>query len=134
MREALEDAAASFTARHISQPELEALYDILEAEKQVIEDPKAASKLNKSFHTALAHAAHNRYLLDALDSLGLAIALLGLTALSLPERKQNALAEHQAILDAITKNDTAGAGEAAKIHIRKSHRARLQLLLETELG
>ena len=131
-REVLEGAAASFAARHMSAPELDAMYEILASEEAVQDQPKDASRLNKIFHRALTHGAHNRYLLDTLDGLGLAMALLGPTTLAIEERMANAVGEHRAILDAIAARDSAKAEEAARAHIRNAHRARLKLLLSEE--
>lgn len=130
MREVLEGTAAALAARHMAEAELAAIYDILAAEEAVNDDPKEAARLNKVFHRALCHGAHNRYLLDMLDSLSLAMALLGQTTLSLSDRKENSLVEHRQILDAIAAHDPDTAEAAARAHIRAAHRARLKLLLD----
>lgn len=129
MREVLEGTAAEQSARHMSGPEREALRDVLEAERAVLDDAAESARLNLVFHRALAHGAHNRYLIAMLESLAQGLALLGRTTLGMPGRAEAALEEHDAILRAVEAGDAAAAGEAARAHIRSAHRARLGILM-----
>ncbi|MEM9798197.1 MAG: GntR family transcriptional regulator [Pseudomonadota bacterium] len=128
LREVLEGTAAGFAALHMSEPELQAVRDIVEAERAA-PDAREAARLNKMFHRALAHGAHNRYLLETLDGLALAQALLGPSTLTGEARRRAAVEEHGDILDAIADRDGARAEEAARAHIRGAQRVRLAMLL-----
>lgn len=128
MREVLEAAAASLAAKHASEPEIYSLREIFNQEKQEQNNSVVQAEINRAFHNAIYHAAHNRYLLKSLNSLRDAMALLGSTTYALPSRSEAALAEHERIIDAIEKGDAAGADKAARDHIRAAQQARIRIL------
>ncbi|MBR9869346.1 MAG: GntR family transcriptional regulator [Oceanospirillales bacterium] len=128
MREVLEAAAASLAAKHASEPEIYSLREIFNQEKQQDGNVATQAEINRAFHNAIYHAAHNRYLLKSLSSLRDAMALLGSTTYTLPSRSEAALAEHQRIVEAIEKGDSAGAEQAARDHIRQAQQARIRIL------
>lgn len=130
VREVLEGTAAALAAQHASEAEVAALTDLLENQLPDATDPAQASRLNRVFHRAIYHGAHNRFLIKTLDGLAQSMALLGRTTLGLPGRQTEALAEHRAILDAIARKDSTAADEAARAHIRSAHKARLRILYE----
>ncbi|NIV74032.1 MAG: FCD domain-containing protein, partial [Gammaproteobacteria bacterium] len=76
--------------------------------------------------------AHNRYLLQSLETLRNALALLRGTTFSVPGRAKAAQREHAAILAAIKARDADAAEQAARDHIRAAERARLRLLFELD--
>lgn len=124
MREVLEGTAAGFAARHATEAEISNMASIL-AEQQAGDDPVQA---NLAFHQAIYSAAHNRYLIRALQSLTDSTYLLGRSTLSSPERAALAIEEHQRILDAIQGGDAQAASEAARTHIRQALLERLKML------
>ena len=128
MREVLEGTAAALAARHASDAEVEVLCDLLEAKPNTTGGPALHAERNRRFHNALYHAAHNRYLLKSLNSLRDALALLGTTTFTLPDRPAAAHAEHARILKAINERDPEAAEQRAREHIRAAQRARLKLL------
>ncbi len=128
MREVLEAAAASLAAKHASEPEIYSLREIFNQEKQQCGNVAIQAEINRAFHNAICHAAHNRYLLKSLNSLRDAMALLGSTTYTLPSRSETALAEHQRILEAIEKGDSVAAEQAARDHIRQAQQARIRIL------
>ena len=137
IREVLEGTAAGLAARHASDAEIGALYELLDEQEALPGeapdvDPARAARLNKLFHRTLYRGAHNRYLLDTLDGLAVSMSLLGRTTLGLPGRNAVAVVEHRRILDAIAAHDPVAADAAARAHIHAAHRARLRLLLEDE--
>lgn len=129
MREVLEGTAAALAAQHASEAELDTLQRLLAEYTDELDAP-GASRLNRVFHRAIHHGAHNRYLVRTLDELGNAMALMGRTTLGLPGRQDEARAEHQAILAALAARDAPAADAAAREHIRAAHRARLQILID----
>lgn len=129
MREVLEGTAAGLAARHASEAEVTLLRDLIAADPGD-GDPKALARHNRQFHGTLYRAAHNRYLLKTLNVLSDAMALLGMTTLSLTGRSDTARQEHRAIVDAIEAGDQDKAESAARGHIRAAQRARLRLMFE----
>ncbi|MFA7432155.1 MAG: GntR family transcriptional regulator [Gemmobacter sp.] len=127
MREVLEGTAAAYAARHASEAEIKDLGDLAGTGGHA-GDPDMLVRINRAFHGALYHAAHNRFLLKALGALSDAMILLGGTTLNVESRAASAHAEHLEIVAAIAARDAAAAGEAARAHIRNAQWARLKLL------
>lgn len=128
MREVLEGTAAGLAARHASEAEIAVLRDIMVADPGDDADPQRLAQHNRQFHGALYRAAHNRYLLKNLNVLSDAMALLGMTTLSLTGRSDTAFEEHEAIVRAIETRDPEAAELAARVHIRSAQRARIRLM------
>jgi DNA-binding GntR family transcriptional regulator len=124
MREVLEGTAAGFAARHATEAEISNMAAIL-AEQQGGDDPVQA---NLAFHQAIYNAAHNRYLIRALQSLTDSTYLLGRSTLGSPARAALAIEEHQRILEAIRCGDAQAAAEASRSHIRQALLERLKML------
>jgi DNA-binding FadR family transcriptional regulator len=66
-------------------------------------------------------------LLQTLDSLSTALALLPTTTYDIAGRPAAALAEHRAIVEAIWANAADEAEAAARAHMQGAQRARLKL-------
>jgi len=128
MREVLEGTAAGLAARHASEAEIAVLKDLMDADPMESGEPRRAATHNRQFHSALYRSAHNRYLLKTLNVLGDAMALLGMTTLSLIGRSNTAKEEHGSIVAAIEARDAERAEQAARQHIRAAQRARLRLM------
>lgn len=125
MRVVLECTAARMAARAASDVEIAELGAISEALSQVGAG-KEASRLNRQFHLALLNATKNRFLSRAMFSLQKTMLILGRTTLADKTRYENALTEHQDILDALTKRDSVAAEAAMKTHIIAGQRARIR--------
>lgn len=134
MREVLEGTAARDAAIHASSVEIEDLREILEYERKHGDTPAAAAQINRTFHSALYQAAHNRFLVKTLESLSTAMLLLGPTTLGLDFRSATAREEHEGIVDAISARDSATAEAAARKHIRNAQKARLSMNRAREVG
>ncbi len=132
IREVLEGTSARLAAQHASEAEIEALEEVLATQPPESADLDAAeaSRRNAIFHGAIGQAAHNRFLLTAMDGIGSALSLLGPTTLAMKDRIDAAREEHRAILSAIGARDADAAEEAARAHIRAAHRARLRLIYQ----
>ncbi|WP_420124174.1 GntR family transcriptional regulator [Nakamurella sp.] len=86
-------------------------------------------RLNRLFHEALWAASHNGTLVDVIDRL---IAHLHpQTTLRFPGRWESILAEHGALLDAITEHRAEDAAAIATEHMTKAREIRLQLYAGT---
>ena len=131
MREVLEGAAAAFAATHASPSEVDAIARQQERFSALPPgEAEAAARINQRFHDAIHDCARNRYLDNALDELADGIALLGPTTLADTERHRRAIAEHEALLEAIRRRDATGAERAARAHIRAALEARGRGLIE----
>jgi DNA-binding GntR family transcriptional regulator len=118
VREMLEATAASEAARHATPAEIAALQDSLEIQRRLVNDVPAFARENVLFHQYLYAAAHNRFLLRTLQTMGDAVALLGRTAIDQPEAVERAIGQHAKIVAAIVKRDPERAFELTRQHIR----------------
>lgn len=134
MREVLEGTAAALAARHTTDAEISVMKDIVLQDRENIDDIQYLARSNKLFHEAIQRAAHNRYLVQALNALEESMALLGPTSLSVENRASEALDQHEKIVKAIENHDSAAADAAAREHIRGSHRARLALMFKQDIA
>jgi len=130
MREVLEAKAASLAAQHASDIEIAALKALVDDEATALDDSARLSRINQRFHGMMYLAAHNRYLLRSLQTIGDTMALLP-TMLGDRARAQEAHREHLAIIRAMEARDAAGSASAAEVHIRSAQRRRVQWLIES---
>ncbi|WP_225025858.1 GntR family transcriptional regulator [Xinfangfangia pollutisoli] len=126
MREVLEGAAARLASLSGSDAEITTLQDLVGTEETCMDDAVKLSTINKKFHRLLALAAHNRYLLEALEQLSITMSLLP-SLLGEGGRAQNAHEQHLQIVDALKRRDPDAAEKAIRLHIRSSHQHRLLL-------
>lgn len=128
MRRALEGTAAGLAADHATDAEIDHLFDLIKQDKAAEGDPTRQLEINRAFHQALYAAAHNRYLLKALNALADSLALLKSTTYEVPGRAAAALGEHDTIAKAIRNRDAEGAERETRAHIESAERARIELL------
>lgn len=126
VRQLLEGAAARYAAQHARDMEIAAIEHFLEAFSAQAGDAKSQAKLNRRLHVAIREAAHNRFLVNTLDELDVALALLG-TTYAIPGRAEQAHLEHCEILAAIKARDADAAEAAAQRHIQHAQRTRLSV-------
>ncbi len=127
VRAELEGLAARLAARHATAEEVKVLGQMVEADRGRVDDPSALSRSNRRFHRQIHLASHNRFLIQQLDLVHRSMALLATTSLAAEGRGAVALAEHQAIVDALAARDEEGAGEALRRHISAAFEQRLKL-------
>ncbi len=125
MRSVIEGAAARLAARGASAVELEAL-GALNARMADERDPQRLAELNRAFHLTLIDAARNRYLVRAAAAVHKPLLILGPTTLDEDGRAEAAVAEHAAIMAALTARDGDGAEAAMRRHMDAAHRVRLR--------
>jgi DNA-binding GntR family transcriptional regulator len=126
MREILEGSAARFAATHATPAEIAMLYQLQEQLRAAAGDAPLHVSLNRQFHQAIYEAAHNRYLMQTLDSLLDSFALLRGTTLRLPHRQRNSDEERRRIIAAIERRDPDLAEREAREHIRQAQRTRFE--------
>ncbi|MEL6292431.1 MAG: GntR family transcriptional regulator [Pseudomonadota bacterium] len=131
MRGLLDGAAARLAAQHASAVEIAAMELQVERDAGLVSDPARLAHANRAFHAAILRAAHNRFLMKASDTLAEALALLGPTTLAMPDRAEQSIVEHRAIVSAIKARSADAAEAAARAHIEASFGARLAQIDQT---
>ncbi|MDI3335209.1 GntR family transcriptional regulator [Defluviimonas aestuarii] len=127
VRAELEGLAAKLAAKHASPEEVKVLADMVEADREFLNDPPALSRANRRFHKQIHLASHNRYLVQQLDLVHRSMALLATTSLAAEGRGEAALGEHEAIVKAIAAGDGDAAADALRSHISRAFETRLKL-------
>jgi DNA-binding GntR family transcriptional regulator len=130
VREVLEATAAGLAARNASDMEIVALRDMVELEQQMLDDAGRLADHNRRFHEAIYYCSHNRYLLKMLEYIQTGMLLLGQVTRVGDERRETALLEHRAIVEAIEARDPAAAEAAVRDHVRQAQQARIRMLLQ----
>jgi DNA-binding GntR family transcriptional regulator len=125
MREVLEGTAARLAAQQATDIEIEALTLLADDFGKAKGSPAAFAQANRVFHARLYDAARNRFLLQALNDLQDAIALLPRTTFAIAGRSAAAVEEHAAIVDAMRARNPDKAEATARAHIRAALKARL---------
>ncbi len=126
VRSELEGLAARLAARHAAPEEVRVLQGMVRDDRALLDDPQALSRANRRFHKQIHLASHNRYLVQQLDLVHRSMALLATTSLAIEGRGEDALAEHQVIVDAIAAGDGDAADAALRAHISKAFETRLR--------
>ncbi len=127
VRAELEGLAARLAARHATIEEINVLRAMVAADRKLIGDPQALSRANKRFHRQIHLASHNRFLIQQLDLVHRSMALLASTSLAAEGRGEQAMAEHEAIVEAIAAGDAERADQAIRDHISRAFETRLKL-------
>ncbi len=127
IRSELEGLAAALAARHATPEEVRVLRDLIEEDRGRIGDPEALARANRRFHRQIHLASHNRYLVQQLELVHRSMALLATTSLAVDGRGEEALAEHEEIVNAVERGDSEAARKALKTHISHAFETRLKL-------
>ncbi|MCY4179036.1 MAG: GntR family transcriptional regulator [Litoreibacter sp.] len=127
VRGALEGLAAELAAQHAAPEEIKVLYDMIEKDRELLDNPSELSQANRRFHRQLHRASHNRYLVQQLDLVYRSMALLATTSLAVDGRGEIALDEHFAIVKALEERDAARASEALRSHLSVAFETRLKV-------
>ncbi len=126
VRSELEGLAARLAARHATEEEVRVLYDMIDEDRALLADPPMMARANRRFHRMIHLASHNRYLVQQLDLVYRSMALMATTSLAAEGRGEIALAEHKAIVDAISLRDEEAAYSALRDHISVAFITRLK--------
>ncbi|MGJ9374133.1 FadR/GntR family transcriptional regulator [Nesterenkonia sp. CF4.4] len=127
-RMAIECEAAALAASRRTEHQLAAMTAALQAFAAAVEHPATAVEQDFAFHHALADAAGNPHLIEAVSRLGPTMISMPRTRLEASAaRHQLAALEHRAILDAVREADPAAASAAMRVHLAASRRRVLGL-------
>ncbi len=127
VRTELEGLAARLAARHATEEEIQVLNEMVDDDRALLDNPAALARANRRFHQQIHLASHNRYLVQQLDLVHRSMALMATTSLAAQGRGEVALAEHLAIVEAISRRDEAAAYRALRDHISVAFVTRLKL-------
>jgi DNA-binding GntR family transcriptional regulator len=127
VRAELEGLAARLAAQHAAPEEVRVLFDLVERDRGFVGEPDRLSRANRTFHHQIHLASHNRYLVQQLDMVHRAMALLATTSLAAEGRGARSLDEHEAIVRAIEARDGAAAEAAIRRHISIAFETRLRV-------
>ncbi len=126
VRSELEGLAARLAARHATEEEVHVLQEMIDEDRALIAQPRELARANRRFHKMIHLASHNRFLVQQLDLVYRSMALMADTSLAALGRGEVALAEHQAIVDAIARRDEDAAYRALRDHISVAFVTRLK--------
>ena len=130
VRAELEGLAARLAAQHAAPEEVAVLQDMCRRDRENIGKPREHARANRLFHHQIHLASHNRYLIQQLETVHRAMALLVRTTLDGEDRGTEAQDEHDAIVAAIVARDGDAACEALRLHISRAYEVRLKQDLE----
>ncbi len=128
MRAVFEGAAARLAARGASPVELQELQAINREMAAATGDADGLARLNRQFHARLFDVARNRFLSRSVATAESALLLLGPSGMGSPERAEEAVAEHEAVLKAIEDRDGARAEALMRGHMERAQLVRLRML------
>ena len=128
VRELLESEAAAQAARNATAAEIATLEHLVQAEAALRNKPEQMYEHNRIFHDQIYRAAHNRFLLKFLlltaDTLS---TYRNVSTRVFKERRDEVLAEHRELCDAIARHDDAAARAIATRHVQNALRARTRV-------
>jgi DNA-binding GntR family transcriptional regulator len=128
LRENLEGLAARCAALRATDADIDEL-DHLFQQYESAAHWEAWVRLGTEFHEKLVALANNKRLAGMLDSLQAQISMTRQSALRhVKGRRDEAVREHRAILDAMRRRDPDEAERQTRAHVRLSHEATLRSL------
>ena len=131
LRSLIEGHAVEKLAKKATDEDLRVLRNILRRQQRLTNDVSKFLDVDEAFHLEMVDRAGLRRAHDFLSTLRDIIWLLGYTALSVPGRLEEVLAEHTAIVDRIEKRDRPGARKALDAHL-ESTRSKILRLSSTD--
>lgn len=115
-RREVEPAAAALAADRRTEEDLSRFRDMLSRARGTNDDTEFTN-LDSQFHMAIVEASRNRFLLDIVERVRLAIVDAILVLPETPLWQGKSLREHQAILNAIDSRDADAARKAMARHV-----------------
>lgn len=117
-RELLEPQIAGLAARNAKTKDIMVMEDLLEKQRQALDNTLASKVLDEKFHLALARATGNSVLLQVVELFGhILLKSRHETSRSL-HRNQLSVKGHKKILDAIKEKDSKAAGNLMAGHLQ----------------
>lgn len=132
VRITLEGAAARAAAHRATALDLARLRSAQESMRDAGAGASERFNSNRRFHEAIWEASHNPTLIDMLQRLDLHLIRYPTTTLTYRDRWEEALQEHEELLEAIERRDAERAREIAEQHMTGAREARLQMYADAE--
>lgn len=117
VRKMIEPPLAARAAVHATSDEVAEMDSILRRQEEKMRGGELAIEEDNEFHYAIALAADNSVVLKVLDVLMDLLRETRERSLQVEGRPERSMADHREILDAIKRQDPAGAGVAMRQHI-----------------
>ena len=117
VRKMIEPPLAARAAVHATSDEVEEMNNILRRQEEKMRGGELAIEEDNEFHYAIALAADNSVVLKVLDVLMDLLRETRERSLQVEGRPERSMADHRQILDAIKRQDAAGAEAAMRRHI-----------------
>lgn len=116
-REIVESEVAALAAVRRTASDLEALEEIVDRQ-QFVREPGDLARVNYDFHAALAGCAHNSTLADVCIAMSKRVRFYYLPTAS--ARRQESLADHRAMVEAVRRRDADAVREMARVHVTRT--------------
>jgi DNA-binding GntR family transcriptional regulator len=131
VRERLEGIAARLAASRATPELIDGLRELQRrmAQSAARRETGELVRLNIEFHRLIRQAAGNRYLDRFLLQVEHAVRRFPQSTYAIPSRAEAAIAEHEAIVDAIANGDASLAEQRAIEHMREARELRTRMLL-----
>jgi DNA-binding GntR family transcriptional regulator len=97
-------------------------------------DRKAMIQLNLEFHDAISQASRNSMLRDFMRRLHEWVHRFQETTMAFPGRGLEAIAEHEALIEAIRRRDPDAAERIARVHADRARQIRINMIQEAATG
>jgi GntR family transcriptional repressor for pyruvate dehydrogenase complex len=117
VRKMIEPPLAARAAVHATSDEVAEMENILRRQREKMRGGELAIEEDNEFHYAIALAADNSVVLKVLDVLMDLLRETRERSLQVEGRPERSMADHRDILDAIQRQDAAGAEAAMRRHI-----------------
>jgi GntR family transcriptional repressor for pyruvate dehydrogenase complex len=117
VRKMIEPPLAARAAVHATPDEVAEMDNILQRQEEKMRGGELAIEEDNEFHYAIALAADNSVVLKVLDVLMDLLRETRERSLQVEGRPERSMADHRDILDAILRQDAAGAEAAMRRHI-----------------
>jgi GntR family transcriptional repressor for pyruvate dehydrogenase complex len=115
----LECEMAAFAAARATGEDLESIEEGVRLMQAGLGDATVLLESDLKFHMAIAKAAHNKVLLNAVQMIRSLMRQWMLVTLHVPGVEQKVLAQHRVILTAIRAKDAASARDAMLTHLEE---------------
>jgi len=125
LREILEGAAARLAAIHATDTEIEILRQMVEEDRNLLDQPEELTRRNKLFHQRVYRASRNRFLIRALDNMRTTMVLGTTLERGARTTTATAIEDHGNLIDAIASRNPDAAEEVARSHVRGAFKVRL---------
>jgi DNA-binding GntR family transcriptional regulator len=136
VREVLNGLSARLAAHGMLPTELDRLVWLNERFRAAVlaGDAKAMMRVNIEFHEAICLASRNVLLQELTRRISERVQRFGLTTMAVPGRGLEAVAEHDALIEAIRARDPEAAERISRTHVSRARQLRINLTQSAAAG